>query len=82
VSAGECVCKYVCTYLCALPTAMSNPISPTGLRMTEAKRSVIPTCTHTMMVIVIAILLVQSDDYNDSNNERSIDKYSNSLKFI
>ena len=48
--------EYVCTYLCALPTAISNPISPTGLRITEANRSVIPTYIHTLIVIVMVIV--------------------------
>lgn len=34
------------TNLCALPTAISKPISPTGLMTTDAIRSVTPTYTY------------------------------------
>ena len=39
-------CRAIGTDLCALPTAISKPISPTGLMTTDAIRSVTPTYTY------------------------------------
>ena len=53
--------------LCAEPTAMSKPISPTGLRRTEAIRSVQPTT----IAPCVCALAVKSDQSCTPPKERN-----------